>query len=226
MAITIPTAASIGAFSEDVAADAAEQGNYGPRIANALLVLAAEATADIAAVEGGGGGTAAMPGHDSFMGLWASGTTIVTFTTGTASTAITTGGHGAGYVIPSVVFPAGAWTGTVTLVGYDRNGSEQSVVYANPGAGGGTVVGTKAFSLLTTAVAASPSGSATVTVKSSNRLALSHAPVTAIHKVVASGGDITGDITGSSLTEGWVEFGGYDGASTYDIVYAWTLTVA
>ena len=45
MAITIPTSASLGAFSTEIATNKATQGDYDPRVANAVVTLATETSA-------------------------------------------------------------------------------------------------------------------------------------------------------------------------------------
>ena len=181
----------------------------------------------------GGGGTVGsttatntaitMPGHDLFQGLWPTGTTIVTFSTGAVgANAVSLGNHGAGYVVPEVVFPSAAG-GNVVLVGFDRVGAALSVTITNPG--GGTVVSTKAFSTITSAANTAPSGSGTVTVRASQWLAMSHAPIAAFLRLTGGGIDQTPDVDAVDLTNGMVRIGlgaeGFDNFTPYDLIYTY-----
>ncbi len=51
--ISVPTSASLGGFATEVATNLATKGDYDPRIANAVITLATEATTDINALQAG-----------------------------------------------------------------------------------------------------------------------------------------------------------------------------
>lgn len=166
-----------------------------------------------------------VPGHDLFQGLWPTGTTIVSFSSAAAGPqSIGTGSHGDGYVVPEVVF-TGAPGGNCILRGFDRWGAAQVATITNPG-GAGTVVATVAFSLMTEAENATPAGAGTVTVRPSQWLAMSQAPVATFFKLTISGVDEVP--TDTNLAQGMIELGtsgGYDGSSTYGLTYAYPLNL-
>jgi hypothetical protein len=249
MAITIPSAESIGAFDTHVATDEAERGNYAPRLAVALKTLATETTADIAVVtaaaaaaqatadEAGGGATTgsassttatntavAMPGHDMLQNLLASGDTLTTISTGVTSQALG-GVYSCGLIVPEVVFPAGAWTGDVVLAGLNSFGAAQSVTLTNPGAGGGTVKSPKAFATFTLFTNTAPSGAGSIVIKVSTRFAVKYAPVVAFLGVTQTGENYTGSIVETDLTNGWIDFGAFDSANVYSVRYTYSLNL-
>jgi len=162
-------------------------------------------------------------GHDFYVGLSQTGVDLATASTGSASTSIA-GIGGAGPVVPQVTFPAGAWAGNITING-TRAGVAQSEVLTNPGAGGGVVKCSKAFSTFTTMVNSAPSGAGTIAIRASTRLAVSVAPVLAFERLVVSGEDVTATITQTDLTNGWVDFGGYSISDYYSLLYTYSLNL-
>ena len=164
-----------------------------------------------------------LQGQNFYFGLTPPGSNLLTMSTGSATQSIADS-VGAGLIVPQVVFPAGAWVGNITISG-TRAGVVQSEVLANPGAGGGTVKCSKAFSTLTTMANSAPSGSASIGFQASTRVAVSVAPVLAFEKVVASGENITSTITATDLTNGWIDFGGYSQVDYYDVLFTYSLNL-
>lgn len=166
-----------------------------------------------------------MSGHDSFTGLAQSGTNITTMSTATASQSFV-GNMSAGLMVPQADFPPGAWTGNISFVGKGRDNLPLSATLLNPGAGGGIVKASVAFTYIQTVTNSAPSGAGSIGLQSSSRFAVSIAPVSAIIKVTESGGDITPAITETDLVNGWVDLGGgISGADTYDALFAYPLNL-
>lgn len=61
MAITIPTSSSLGGYATEVATSMATRGDYDPRMANAIITLATEASADTTALAAGTGFSTVLP---------------------------------------------------------------------------------------------------------------------------------------------------------------------
>lgn len=244
--ITIPTAATVGAFSADVADDAAEQGNYGPRAATALrvlatetAVLAAETTALAAEVAEGGGEGGVTTGSASsttatntaitltetlhIEGYSESGTNILTMSTGTTAASFT--GIGAGLRTFQFVFPAGAWAGNITVTGVGRGGLSVTETFTNPGAGGGTVKGAIPFASVNTngIVNSAPSGAGTIGIQLTTRMPVMRAPVAAFLKVVSFEESLT--IADSDLTNGWCDVGTLGLVNVYDVLHTASLNL-
>lgn len=165
-----------------------------------------------------------MPGHDMLQNLLASGDTLATISTGTTSQALG-GVYSPGLIVPEVVFPAGAWTGDVVLTGLSSLGASQAVTLVNPGSGGGTVKADKAFSTFTLFSNTNPSGSGSILVKVSTRLAVKHAPVVAFLGVTQTGENYTGSIVDTDLVNGWIDFGAFDSYNVYSIRYSYSLNL-
>jgi ribosomal protein S11 len=151
-------------------------------------------------------------------GAGGSGTTISTG----AATSSAAGLIGAGLRTLQLTFPAGSWT--ITVNGRGRGNAVVSEVFVSAGAGV-AVVGLVPFTSIDTngIVNAAPSGVGLINVDLSDWLVTPIAPVAAFLKVVVVSEETP--ITGSDLTRGLVKVGGIDLASTYDVLYTYSLQV-
>lgn len=121
-----------------------------------------------------------------------------------------------------VVFAAGWQGGDVTVAGVNPAGAAISETFVSPGAGGGTVSGTKAFALIDDpgGIANSTAGGAAdvATVQTAAGIGLSRSPYSALVKLSVDGADEAAAAT--SFTDGTFEpTTAPDGTKTFEVWY-------
>jgi hypothetical protein len=168
------------------------------------VLLAALAKSAHAAAQGGGG---AGPQRDLYLNHYSSDSELVSISESTAENAGLASLLGEGLRSLIVVFPD-PWAGGDIVLSGSARGGEQEETFEYPGAGGGAVVGSKVFSVLTTATNTAPAGAGaqSAEIQWGRRFGTTRAPVSAIEKVTY-GGDIVTPAE-VDLAEGWAELPG------------------
>lgn len=164
------------------------------------VMLAAVSKSAYVAAQGGGGG--AGPQRDFTLNGYSSDSNLLSIDEGTASQSAA-GQWGEGLRNANVVFDAGWEGGDVVLTGTAR-GAPVEETFPSPGAGGGTVNGSKVFANVDLITNTAPSGTGTSAhVNVGRRFGTTRAPIYAVEKL-AVGGDIATPAA-VDLVEGWIE---------------------
>lgn len=223
MASTIPVIdqARLGCIAPEIATKQAQSGDHDALMANTIVAVAEAARTDIEALQEGG----ASRHKESITFDVNGGIAVGTITVGNTSSSNLGNTTSFDLHTYDFVFPA-SWTGAVTLTSIAPDGTEQTEVKTTPGAGGGTVHGSKVVMRLVSLTCAN-AANATFELQVADRLCCANAPVTDILGAWSAGNmflypidkDLTNGTCAVSLTDDGPAATGLS-AGAYSILYA------